>query len=291
MRRTSLILLLLAVLVIAVPIHAEVAASAPRIVAVAAENPDMYNLYTMEIDGKNPVKIYTADSLILTIYWLSPDGGTVYFQSDEGIFCVGLDGKNLRPAEFQGYHPQLSPDGKRVVFARLSFSMDSSSLYLMNLDGTSLNGLTEEKKEIMDEDPSWSPDGKRIVFTRNHKLWILDLDSKEQQEVKISDDDLDCYSPRWSKDGSKIAFIGESGINQDIYLADLQTGETTAITDDGSLKRSLLWTPDGTKLAYSFGNSFEEEKSNFYSVDPDGKNKQKLTDGKWDYYQLAWITQ
>ena len=28
--------------------------------------------------------------------------------------------------------------------------------------------------------------------------------------------------------------------------------EVTAITDDGNFKRSLLWTPDGQKLVYSY---------------------------------------
>lgn len=129
----------------------------------------------------------------------------------------------------------------------LSFN---SCLHMMNTDGNDVISLTEEKEGVRDEAPSWSPDGKQIVFTRNHKLWILDLDSKEEQKLATSYPDTLCYSTRWSPDGKKIAFIGEDGLDQDIYIMDLQTGETTAITSDGGYKRSLLWTPDGKKLVY-----------------------------------------
>ncbi|HHT05612.1 MAG TPA: sugar phosphorylase [Hydrogenispora sp.] len=145
--------------------------------------------------------------------------------------------------------------------------------------------LTEEKQGIRDEAPSWSPDRKKIVFTRNNKLWLLDLDSKEEQELAIPFPELSCYYPRWSPDGKKIAFIGGNLIDQDIYVMDLQTGETTPITDDGHLKRSLLWTPDGKKLVYGYF----EDSSDFYWIEPDGKNKEKLTDGECDYYQLEWL--
>lgn len=289
MNRMSKIVLFLTFAVIAALSNLEVAASAPRVVAVAAEEPEEYNLYLMDLDGKNRVKIHAAESYFLNIYWVSPDGETVYFGSMDGNRQIGIDGKNLGWMIFNGYDPRLSPDGEKVVFAKLTFSFDSC-LHMMNPEGTDETRLTEEKEGVRDEAPSWSPDGKQIVFTRNHKLWILDLDSKEEQEITTPNPDISCYSPRWSPEGKKIAFIGEDGLDQDVYIMDLQTGETTAITDDGDYKRSLLWTPDGKKLVYSY-RSFFGEKSDFYWIDPDGKNKEKLTDGEWDYYQLEWLPQ
>lgn len=287
MKRKSRIVFFLILIVVAAFSRLEAAASMPRIVAVAAEEPDAYNLYLMDLDGKNRVKIHAAESYFLNIYWVSPDGETVYFGSPDGNQQIGINGKNLGWMFFSGYDPRLSPDGKKVVFAKLTFSFNSC-LYIMNPDGTDETSLTEEKEGVRDEAPSWSPDGKKIVFTRNQKLWILDLDSKKEQELTTPYPDLLCYSPRWSPDGKKIAFLGEDGLDQDVYVMDLQTGETTAITSDGGYKRSLLWTPDGKKLVYSY-RSFFGGNSNFYWLDPDGENKEKLTDGECDYYQLEWL--
>jgi len=47
----------------------------------------------------------------------------------------------------------------------------------------------------------------------------------------------------------KIAFIGDS----DIWIANLDGGELEQLTDDGTLKSSLQWTPDGQFLAYISG--------------------------------------
>lgn len=293
MRNKRMVVFLLLLVVIAAVGSLEVAASMPRVVVVAAEEKDeynffMYNLYLMDLDGKNRVKIHPAESMFMSIYWVSPDGATVYFAGQSGNQQIGIDGENLDWMNFSGFDPRLSPDGKKVAFARLTFDFNSS-LFLMNPGGTDVIQLTAEREEVRDEAPSWSPDGKQLVFTRNNKIWILDLDSKEEQELAMPNlEDILCYYPRWSPDGKKIAFIGEDILDQDIYVMDLQTGEVTAITDDGNFKRSLLWTPDGQKLVYSYC-AFFGEKSDFYWVDPDGKNKEKLTDGECDYYQLEWL--
>jgi Tol biopolymer transport system component len=286
MKRKSRIVFFL-MLVIAALSSLKVSAFMPRVVAVVAEEPEKYNLYLMDLDGKNREKIHAAESFLLSIHWVSPDGATVYFGGIGGNRQIGIDGKNLGGMMFAGYDPRLSPDGEKVVFTNLTYSFETC-LYMMNPDGTDVTQLTEEKQGIRDEAPSWSPDRKKIVFTRNNKLWLLDLDSKEEQELAIPFPELSCYYPRWSPDGKKIAFIGGNLIDQDIYVMDLQTGETTPITDDGHIKRSLLWTPDGKKLVYSY-RSYFEDSSDFYWIEPDGKNKEKLTDGECDYYQLEWL--
>jgi len=52
MNRKIRIVFFLMLVVIAALSSLEVAASVPRIVAVAAEEPDEYNLYLMDLDGK-----------------------------------------------------------------------------------------------------------------------------------------------------------------------------------------------------------------------------------------------
>lgn len=288
MDRVSKLILVMTVVVVTALSSLTIEASAPKILAVAAEDGEKYNLYTMDLNGKNPVKLYDLDYYFLEICWVSAADKRIYFHGDEGYCEMGLDGKDIDWFDFRGSDPQLSLDGKKVVYARPNFGFNvSSSIYMANSDGTGKTRITEAQEDVSDENPSWSPDGKQIVFTRNYKLWILDLQSMEEQEVDLSDYYISCSYPRWSLDGKKIAFIG-SLFEGDIYLLHLETGEITAITDDGGFKESLLWTPDGKQLVYSHKSDYDE-KADFYLIDPEGENKQKLTAGNWDYQQLEWF--
>jgi Tol biopolymer transport system component len=58
--------------------------------------------------------------------------------------------------------PAWSPDGKRVLFARLDESDPAGEIYVMNADGSGQTRLTISAG--MDMSPTWSKDGKRIAF-------------------------------------------------------------------------------------------------------------------------------
>jgi len=267
-KRKMLFFLALAALVILGNLTA--AAAMPRVVAVAGEEPEKYDLYLMDLDGKNRVKLYAAESSYLEIYYVSPDGATVYFCNGGRNQQIGLDGKNLGLMMLYGLNPQPSPDGTKVVYTSYDPDTFNYCVFMADPYGNGeiqLTQRTEKETEIEteideteidyiainDETPSWSPDGKKIVFTRK-----------------------------------KIAFLGGDYMDKEIYVFDLQTGAVTAITDDGNTKRSLLWTPDGKKLVYAYA-SFWEDTSDFYWIDPDGNNKEKLTKGDMYYYQLVWL--
>ena len=63
--------------------------------------------------------------------------------------------------------PQISPDGKYVVYVRTSMDIKKdkrrTSLWIINVDGGDHHALT--KGEDNERMPRWSPDGKSIVFT------------------------------------------------------------------------------------------------------------------------------
>src|SRR5262249_51327999 len=56
--------------------------------------------------------------------------------------------------------PSFSPDGKRLLFSGLDGGL--SDLFTMNIDGTDLRRLTNDK--FADLHPVWSPDGTTIAF-------------------------------------------------------------------------------------------------------------------------------
>ena len=109
--------------------------------------------------------------------------------------------------------PQLSPDGKRIVFVR--------------------NGM-----DIMRD-------------VRQSRLWIVNRDGS--QLMKLTHRDADESNPRWSPDGTRIAFISAAAAEhgKEIFLHWVGEGNTTRLTQLPRSPAGLSWSPDGRQLAFS----------------------------------------
>src|SRR5215471_19390281 len=78
--------------------------------------------------------------------------------------------------------PQISPDGKKIVYVR-RFADEAtdrrySNLWIINADGTDHRPLTTGNRG--DSSPRWSPDGTRIAF-------LSDTDGKQQIYIRWMD--------------------------------------------------------------------------------------------------------
>ena len=77
------------------------------------------------------------------------------------------DGSEQRPVLESNstieWTPALSPDGKKIAFARTLRRRDPhSDIYVMGSDGSNVTRLTDHPSE--EGFPTWSPDGLRIAF-------------------------------------------------------------------------------------------------------------------------------
>lgn len=93
--------------------------------------------------------------------------------------AVGIIGANgagereiLRLPRYAGdiHYPQLSPDGKWIVFERVNSPLVKPrlqrALFVMKADGTQLHRITPWNLNAGDN-PDWAPDGSRILFRSN----------------------------------------------------------------------------------------------------------------------------
>jgi Tol biopolymer transport system component len=158
--------------------------------------------------------------------------------------------------------PALSPDGRFVAFLSEKdlFSID---LYLADAStGEIVRKLSSansdphiEALRYIDSSGTWSPDSRFfayvVVADGDNQIVVVDSDNGVVQR-RIAFDGIGAVTnPAWSPDGRYIAFSGSVGGISDLYLFDLESGETTQLTDDKHADLQPSWSPDGRTLAFT----------------------------------------
>lgn len=115
--------------------------------------------------------------------------------------------------------PQVSPDGKQVVYVRRS-------------------------NDIMTDS------------TRS-SLWMADTAGKTHRPILSSRKTY--YSPRWSPDGKRLAFVSNSEGKPQLYVRWMDTGQTALITNIESTPSSITWSPNGKSIAFTMSVKSEEK--------------------------------
>ena len=110
--------------------------------------------------------------------------------------------------------PQVSPDGKWVVFSVLEPSYDQdkevSDLWLVPVDGSAAaRRLTDTKAP--EKGAAWSPDSQRLAFATkregddSEQIYVLDLAGGGEAR-RLTNVSTGAANPRWRPDGQAILF-------------------------------------------------------------------------------------
>lgn len=214
-------------------------------------------------DGSKIVYEYCSECIII-LFGSLPRVGDI----EAGIYIMDSDGSNKTNLTcFGNYSPDISPDGREVVFdSYLYATFDDINYEIVKVD--------IETKEIMrltdhiayDRHPVWSPDGGKIVFSSDRGT----ID--ENNPYKSASIDIYTMNP----DGGNIQ-----------RLTDVSEGGRKI-----SSTSQYFWSPDGTKIYYKV-SSFVKEEDGYYMMNADGTEQRKLDlprgisvysispDGKW----------
>ncbi len=120
--------------------------------------------------------------------------------------------------------PRWSPDGKTLAF--LSDRGEAQQIYLMRADGGEGVALTKGKNGVRGFE--WSPDGKQIAY--------IAPDAKSEAEEKKEKD----------KDDAHVA--DKEDKRGRLWIVNVATGETKALTKPSWDVRELAWMHNGTQL-------------------------------------------
>jgi acylaminoacyl-peptidase len=107
--------------------------------------------------------------------------------------------------------PQISPDGKRVVYVR-SFM------------------------DIMAD-------------RRRSNLWIINADGSDHRPLTTGSENH--HAPRWSPDGNRLLYLSGEEHTAQVYSRWMDTGQTARLAQLPGPASGIAWSPDGSKVAFS----------------------------------------
>lgn len=124
------------------------------------------------------------------------------------------------------------------------------------------NGTTADPSlaPVTEDAPTLTPEALSVTFTDPRDVAILALQENgyshlfayiphEMPLLRLTAGAWNDTSPALSPDGKRLAFASNRSGYWDIYLLDLQRGETIQLTDTPAYDSAPSWSPDGAWLA------------------------------------------
>jgi hypothetical protein len=191
-----------------------------QIAYVVAPSPgsNMFDLYVADADGANARRLTADSALVRSPAFVRPNGDQIVFESARGgkpqLYLINKDGtgrRQLTSGDNPNTQPDVSPDGKKILFVSLRETVPRErhyNVYEMNMDGTGERRLTNSPRP--EDSPAYAPDGRSFYYLRDE---------------------------------------GGTPATKRVYRQDLTTGAATAVTPVGTFVQAFSLNADGTAIA------------------------------------------
>lgn len=150
----------------------------------------------------------------------------------------------------------------------------SYKLQLSDADGKNPQAMLTSPRPILS--PAWAPDGIRIAYVsfenRNRSAIYVQDRQKGSRKKVISKDGIN-GAPSWSPDGKRLAVTLSFEGNPDIYVLDIDSGQTRRITRSPAIDTEAVWVDDETLI-------FTSDRSGgpqLYEVPSEGGTANRIT--------------
>jgi TolB protein len=228
-------------------------------------------IYTVDADGSGLTRLNRCNTAetrkgrcfgSFSPAW-SPDGRHIAFNADlapfvndvpfwSGLLIMRADGTHIRrvtrvsqPDRFLQWQEQYSPDGRWLVFERLSFARDLRAIFITRIDGTHVRRLTPWALNAGDH-PDWSPDGREILFHSHvegeaqSNIFTVHVDGSDlDQLTHYRNQEVNPLSSSFSPNGRKITFAAgpaTGGENADVFTMNVDGAPHVY-----NVTRSAIW--------------------------------------------------
>ncbi|MEW5923752.1 MAG: hypothetical protein AB1746_07180 [Candidatus Zixiibacteriota bacterium] len=222
----------------------------------------------------------------------SPDGTKIAFVAKtdgrDAIYFLTVDDKNIYKRKYFDFNsildPVWSPDGQKIAFSGLDGRKRDIIIYDIEKDET----YSLKNDDFDDVEPSWYPDSKNIVFSSNRPHpdndfilanpddtpgdsldWWTVYSKFDYANYSLFKGDIETgtinpihcgpgqnRSPQVSPTGDRIVFVSNRNGIDNLYITNLDSATTYAITDILTGADHPSWSPEGDKIAFmSFNNA------------------------------------
>lgn len=235
------------------------------------------------------------------------------------VSTKGGEPKQYTSKPVSAYSVSWSPDGKSINFlSRRKEHNANTQVYQMRIDGGEATALTHHKSSVGSY--QWSPDGTMISFLATdpataeekkakkagqdwkvadenfkfRRLWVMDVMSGESH--KVYKNDLNTWSYAWSPDSKTFAIqttettlIDDSYMYRKIHTVPVAGGEPTILCKTEGKLGNMVYSPDGSKLAFMSAVSLNDPiAQSVFVVSASGGMAKNITE---NYEATAnWIT-
>ncbi|MFO8060060.1 MAG: S9 family peptidase [Bacillota bacterium] len=171
-----------------------------------------------------------------------------------------------------------SPDDRFLLVVRANTTFDDD-LFLVDLRDRSARRLPLGSGEAVYSDISWTPDGEGFYLISNadrdlRRIAHYDLASGELADVEEAGWEMDAL--RLSSRGDMLAFLVNADGYSQLFIRDLDTGETEQVTGlPPGVYGDLAWSPVRDELAFRVDGS--RDNANVWLYDVESEQVRQLT--------------
>lgn len=246
-------------------------------------------------------------------YVVAPMSKQVDKETEHGVSTIWVVGalegesRQFTGGTWEDSDPRWSPDGRQLAFLSDRAERGKQSVYIMPADGG-------EGVRVFDQEGSisslrWSPDGRYLSFTftdpetddekkkkedkddvkvwdaerKWRRLWLIDRLNGDEARA-VSPEDRQVWSYSWSEDSRKIAINHSSNPRlNDIFLEtqvdilDVDSGQTEELFRPTGATGNMVWSSDGTQIAYVGTSGKTVNGEHFFVVDVTAGSPVNLT--------------
>ena len=216
------------------------------------------NIWSMEADG-NGQRQLSRDSPENTEASVSPDGRYIVWVSHRAnIWRMNVDGSNSRQLTHGGnaYFPQVTPDGKWVVYFVSGYGTETRRVWKAPIDG----GTPEPwNVSALAPVPVFSPDGKLFAGPwrdpADSRTKLAVFPSEGGPPIKVLGGPAAPGQQRWAPDGKALDFIRANEGVYNLWRQPIDGSPARQLTHFKDQRVfSFAWSRDGKQLALSRGN-------------------------------------
>ncbi len=249
----------------------------------------------MNADGSGVRRLTTENDINHYYPSLGPDGSSVVYSQyrEDNVYEIYEmsvpDGAASRLTDKLGVlnSPEISPDGRSIVFMRWTPSSDQYQVWLMDRDGANPRRVLSGAGW----DPTWAPDGDQILFASDRQgsiqLYTVDLDGTGLRRVS----NLPAIRGRsdWSSLGLVTTYSGEAW-HREIFVMNSDGSDEHQVSPAGGNSQGPSFSPDGAWIAFTayFDKFNDINGCEIYVMRIDGTDLRRLTNNDYCDYQPRW---